>query len=335
MPSKAHNQKLSDSALPLRALIMGHFVMRNETFHRTNPRIAINQLRYTVTAAEYGSFRKAAEILNVKQSTLSRSIRLLEHETSVMIFNRSRKGITPSAAGSKIIRLAQVVLEQIDALGSHSNSIAVERGKLCIGFCTSLSAGSLRAALLEFRRKHPLIRIKTLERPRSRLATALENGTSDVIISTGHLPFIKCRSQKLWSERVLIALPEDHHMADRDIIYWTDLRNETLLMSRYDPYWEFEDLVTSKILAPEDRPKIEHHDVSRSILKSLISMKLGVGLLLESDIGAKIPAIVYRELQDGSGAARVGFSAFWNGPNENPALSYFIELLRERYPSLS
>jgi hypothetical protein len=64
-------------------------------------------------------------------------------------------------------------------------------------------------------------------------------------------------------------------------------------------------------------------------------MKLGVGLLLESDIGAKIPAIVYRELQDGSGAARVGFSAFWNGPNENPALSYFIELLRERYPSLS
>jgi Bacterial regulatory helix-turn-helix protein, lysR family len=89
LPSKAHNQKLSDSALPLRALIMGHFVMRNETFHRTNPRIAINQLRYTVTAAEYGSFRKAAEILNVKQSTLSRSIRLLEHETSVMIFNRS------------------------------------------------------------------------------------------------------------------------------------------------------------------------------------------------------------------------------------------------------
>jgi hypothetical protein len=37
------------------ALFMGQLVMRNETFHRTNPRIAINQLRYLVTAAEYGS----------------------------------------------------------------------------------------------------------------------------------------------------------------------------------------------------------------------------------------------------------------------------------------
>lgn len=310
--------------------------MRNENLPRLNSRIVLNQLRYVVTAAEYGSFRRAAEILNIRQSTLSRSVRQLEHATSVMIFNRSPRGIVPSAHGSKVIRMARTVLEQIDALSSGPRPITMNRtGKLCIGFCTSLSAGGLRAALLELRNKHPLMQIKTLERPRSRLATALENGTIDVIISTGQLPTSKCKSQKLWSERVLIALPEDHHMANREIIYWTDLRNETLLMSQYDPYWEFEDLVTSKILSLEDRPKIEHHDVSRSILKSLISMKLGIGLLLESDIGAKIPGVVYRELQDGSGAARVGFCAFWDGSNENPALTSFIKLLEERYPSLS
>ena len=310
--------------------------MRNENLHRINSRIILNQLRYVVTAAEYGSFRRAAEILNVQQSTLSRSVRQLEHATSVKIFNRSQRGIIPSASGSKVIRVAKSVLEQIDALSSRKHSIAEDqKGKLCIGFCTSLSAGSLRAALLELRSEQPLLQIKTLERPRSRLATALENGTIDVIISTGQLPTKRCNSQKLWSERVLLALPEDHSMANREIIYWTDLRNQTLLMSRYDPYWEFEDLVTSKILSLEDRPKIEHHDVSRSILKSLISMKLGIGLLLESDIGAKIPGIVYRELQDGSGAARVGFCAFWDGSNENPALASFIKLLKERYPSLS
>jgi DNA-binding transcriptional LysR family regulator len=317
-------------------LINGQVAMRNEKLPRLNSRIVLNQLRYIVTAAEYGSFRRAAEILNIRQSTLSRSVRQLEDATSVMIFNRSRRGIAPSSSGSKIIRIAQNVLEQIDSLSSRSYAITADPAvKLCIGFCTSLSTGSLRAAVVELRNTYPSMQIRTLERSRSRLATALENGTVDVIISTGQLPTSKCKSQKLWSERVLIALPEDHHMASRETIYWTDLANETLLMSQYDPYWEFEDLVTSKILSQEERPKIEHHDVSRSILKSLISMKLGIGLLLESDIGAKIPGIIYRELQDGSGAARVGFCAFWDSSNENPALTSFIKLLAERYPSLS
>jgi len=130
---------------------------------------------------------------------------------------------------------------------------------------------------------------------------------------------------------VLIALPEDHPLAKQDVVYWTDLRSETLLMSQYDPYWEFEDLIISK-LSPEDRPTIEHHDVSRSILKSLISMKLGVGLVLESDVGVPVPLITFKELKDGTGSARVQFSAFWKEANNNPALIKFLEILKERYP---
>jgi hypothetical protein len=79
-------------------------------------------------------------------------------------------------------------------------------------------------------------------------------------------------------------------------------------MSQYDPYWEFEDLITSK-LSPDDRSGLEHHDVSR-ILKSLISMKLGIGLVLESDVGVRVPSIIFKELRDGTGPARVQFSAF-------------------------
>jgi len=81
-------------------------------------------------------------------------------------------------------------------------------------------------------------------------------------------------------------------------------------MSQYYPYWEFEDLITSKLLSPEDRPNLERHDVSRSILKSLISMKLGLGLMLESDVGVRVPSIVFKELRDGAGPIRVEFPAF-------------------------
>ena len=133
----------------------------------------------------------------------------------------------------------------------------------------------------------------------------------------------------------MIALPEDHALANRETICWTDLISETILMSKYDPYWEFEDLLTSKLVLPNERPRIERHDVSRSILKSLISMRLGLGLMLESDVGVRVPSILFKELRDGTGPARVDFSAFWLDATPGSALTNFLTILQERYPPLS
>jgi DNA-binding transcriptional LysR family regulator len=308
--------------------------MTVQVYKKQNAKIDLKHLRCAVAAADHGSFRRAAEILNIEQSTLSRSILQLEHATSTTIFHRSPGGVVVSTLGSDFIRMARVVLEQIDEFGSPALS-TLRKGLLSVGFCTSLSAGGLRSNLLDFHHRFPQFRLSMLERRRSRLTTKLQNGTLDIVISTGKLPTAKCKTQALWSERVLIALPEDHRLVDRDVVYWTDLRSETLLMSQYDPYWEFEDLVTSKLVSHDDRPRIERHDVSRSILKSLISMRLGLGLMLESDVGVRVPSIVFKELRDGTGAARVEFSAFWREANENPALAQFLRLLKERYPVLS
>jgi DNA-binding transcriptional LysR family regulator len=297
-----------------------------------NGKIDLKHLRHAVAAADYGSFRQAAEALNIKQSTVSRSILQLEHATSIRLFERSPGGVVVSTLGSDFIRMAKAVLEQINEFGP-SIATRSQNEVLRIGFCTSLSAGGLRANILDFRGRFPEFRLAMLERRRSRLSTKLQNGTLDIIISTGNLS-LDCRNIALWSERVLIALPDDHRFADRDIIYWTDLRSETLLMSQYDPYWEFEDLVNSKLLSPDDRPKLERHDVSRSILKSLISMKLGLGLMLESDVGVRVPSILFKELRDGTGATRVEFSAFWRESNKSRALIKFLQLLQERYAVL-
>ena len=229
--------------------------------------------------------------------------------------------------------MAKAVLEQINEFDLFK-AIPSRSEVLRIGFCTSLSAGGLRANLLEFHSRFPEFRLEMLERRRSRLSMRLQHGTLDIIIAPGKLPF-ECKRIALWSERVLIALPDSHRLSSRDVIYWTDLRSETLLMSQYDPYWEFEDLITSKLLSPEDRPNLERHDVSRSILKSLISMKLGLGLMLESDVGVRVPSIVFKELRDGAGATRVEFSAFWQDSNKNSALMKFLQLLQERYAVLS
>jgi DNA-binding transcriptional LysR family regulator len=294
----------------------------------------LKHLRSAVTAADCGSFRKAAELLRLQHSALSRSIRQIEHGLGVTIFERSSGGVTLTPVGRNVLRAARTILEEFDALVATAESVQnSETGRLSVGFCTSLSAGNLQASLIEFRRRFPQIDLTTVERSRTRLATALRNGVLDILIVMGDIPLLDSRTMPLWSERVLIVLPQDHSLTARETLYWTDLRGETVLLSRYDPGQEFEDLLLSKLASPEDRPRIARHDVSRGIIKSLISMKAGISLVLESDIGLNFAGLVYRELRDDAGPSRFDYSAMWQAGNDNPALSAFLNMLSERYPS--
>src|SRR3954447_4729631 len=281
--------------------------------------IDLQQLRLAVVACDCGSFRQAAEVLSIKHSVLSRSIGQLEYLIGTSLFERSRGGIKPTLAGRSVLRIARLILEQVDTLVDTGRSSGRGKlGHLAMGFCTSISAGNLRATLVDFTRRFPQIELATVERSRFRLMTALRSGTVDVVVCPGRLLSTDAKVLSLWSERILISLPHDHRLAANEIIHWTDLRNETVLLSQYDPGRELEDLLISKLILPEDRPKIERHDVSRSIIKSLISMGMGLSLIMESDIGAGFAGLVYRELQDGAGPSRLDFYAHWRDDNENP-----------------
>ncbi|WP_038966941.1 LysR family transcriptional regulator [Bradyrhizobium diazoefficiens] len=296
--------------------------------------IALHHLRSAVAAADAGSFRQAAELLGIRHSLLSRSISQLEHVVGVTLFKRSRGGVVPTLAGLRILRISRMIIEQVDMLViTGRSSGGGDCGRLSIGFCTSISTGNLRATLAEFKNRYAQVELATVERPRTHLATALRNGTVDLLVVTGDAPLPDTNVRPLWSERILVSLPEDHSLATRAVVYWTDLRDQTVLLSQYDPEREIEDLLISKLVSPADRPKIERHDASRGIIKSLISMKLGIGLVLESDIGASLAGLVYRELRDGTGPTRLGFSAHWRPDNDNPAVERFLMLLAERYPS--
>lgn len=316
-----------------RATNMTEVDNRNERRNSTSA-IELQQLRLAVVACDYGSFRRAAEVLSIKHTVLSRSIGQLEHLVGTSLFERSSGGIKPTLAGRAVLRIARLILEQVDALvDTGKSSGRGEAGHLAIGFCTSISTGSLRATLGEFKKRFPLVELATVERSRLRLMTALRSGTVDVVVTPGRLLSKDTKALPLWSERILISLPQDHGLAAREIVYWTDLRDQTVLLSQYDPGRELEDLLISKLILPEDRPKIERHDVSRGIIKSLISMGLGVSLVMESDIGVSFAGLVYRELQDGAGPSRIGFYAHWRGDNDNPTLKRFLSILAERYPS--
>jgi DNA-binding transcriptional LysR family regulator len=296
--------------------------------------IELLHLQFALTASDCGSLRRAADLLSVRHSVLSRSISQLEHIIGVTLFIRSSAGVRPTLAGRSVLRMARIVLEQVDALvaAGRSNGRG-EAGRVAVGFCTSISAGNLRATLLDFKQRFPHIDLATVEQSRTGLISALRSGTLDIAVITGDASSSENETLKLWSERILVSLPERHPLSARDVIHWTDLRDETVLLSQHDPSRELEDLMISKLISTVDRPRVDRHDVSRGIIKNLISMELGISLVMESDMEANSAGLVYRELRDGTGPGRIDFSAHWRADNENPALDSFVKLLTERYPS--
>lgn len=313
---------------------MAHNALRN--LHAAHNYDAINflHLLYAVAAADHGSFRSAAETLMIQQTTLSRCIRQLELTIGTPVFDRYSGGVRATRFGLSFIRLARSILEQVDSIVASAQTTGRgEFGRLSIGFYTSLSAGGLRAALVEYNQQFPQIEVELVERSRSRLTTALRNGTIDAAIVTGERALLGSRSMSLWSERILAVLPENHKLAGNRPVAWTDLGDEVLLLGRRDPGPVIQEYLNAKLVSHEDRPRIVWHDVSRESIKSLVGASLGIGLTLEASLGAKSDGVVHREIRDGSGPARIGLSVNWLEDNENPALANFLDLLKRRYPS--
>src|SRR6266581_5235807 len=93
-------------------------VSENKSIRKLNPiraaAVDLQHLRYAVAAADHGSFRRAAEVLLLQQSTLSRCICQLEHSLGMTVFERSSGGVRATTAGRHFLRTARSILEQIE-----------------------------------------------------------------------------------------------------------------------------------------------------------------------------------------------------------------------------
>lgn len=298
-------------------------------------KIEIRHLRYAMTAAHHGSFRRAAEALCIEQSTLSRGISQLEACLGVVLFERGSSGVRPTTAGTEIVRTSRHLVDTIDHMVARAREIRRGHfGRLTVGFYTSLSSGNLRASLIEYAARFPTIEMRTVEGSRSRLFNGLAGGLIDIAIITGDGAPSDGRAMALWTERIMVALPENHRLCTREVVDWTDLKEETLLISQHDPGPEIQGILSAKLAVTGKPPTVICHHASHDNIKSLVSAGFGVGLMLEAWVTDTSHAgVVYREACDGNGPSRLSYCAYWSADNQNPALARFIALLEERYAS--
>ena len=301
--------------------------------------VELRDIRWAVTASRFRSLRQAAQVLNVRESNLSRRLKDLEYWLGVELFERSAKGTRLTAAGEEFIAMAQHILAETDAAFARMKARGRgEIGDLVIGICMALSVGNLRTTLAEYGRQHDGVEVHSVDGSRSRLLADLTSGGIDVFLTAeGHSTWAG-GSQSLWSERVMVALPVDHVLCSISLIRWPDLAGARVLVNRRDPGPDYEAMLRAR-LGGRSGCTFIGHEVCLDRLLGFVAAGLGLTLVSESATGANESGIAYRELHDDDGPVRIRFAAYWKETNRNPALRPFLDLLRERYsdtaPSLS
>jgi DNA-binding transcriptional LysR family regulator len=148
--------------------------------------VDIRQLRYAMALAEHQHFGRAAASVGIAQPPLSKAIAQLEGEVGVKLFDRTRHGVFPTAAGDALLARARRIDQELTGAAHDAQRAARgETGSLRIGFIASALLSMLPPVLRKFRVEHPEVRLQLEEMSSVESTRALVAGELDVIICRG------------------------------------------------------------------------------------------------------------------------------------------------------
>ncbi|AUG52514.1 LysR family transcriptional regulator [Thalassospira marina] len=192
----------------------------------------LRKLRYFLTVVEAGGFRRAAEVLNIAQPTLTRQIQALEAELGAPLLVRGPTGVAPTGQGTAIVDEIREILARIDAL---PGLVAPAAARLCcdirLGLPSALADVLFGTLIERVHAKHPGIHIICQEGAAG-LIENVENGVLDlaVVSVTSLKAKYQCDLEYLTEEQdYLIALP-DHCPKDSSMSI-TDMLEQPLILT--------------------------------------------------------------------------------------------------------
>jgi LysR family hydrogen peroxide-inducible transcriptional activator len=193
--------------------------------------MTLTELRYVVAVAREHHFGRAAEACFVSQPTLSVSIKKLEEELDVKIFERGANEVTVTPLGEEIVRQAQAVIEQAASI----KEIA-KRGKdpvsgpLRLGVIYTIGPYLLPDLVRQAIERVPQMPLVLQENFTAKLLEMLRTGELDCAIMAEPFPDTGLAVAPLYDEPFLAAVPKTHPLAKRRSISTEELKNETMLL---------------------------------------------------------------------------------------------------------
>jgi LysR family hydrogen peroxide-inducible transcriptional activator len=193
-------------------------------------RVTLKQILYFAAVSDHGSFRRAADRLEVTQPTLTAQIAALERALGSKLFERSRSGSPLSAAGRELLPNARRVIEEAHGFCDRASSLSGgTAGTYRLGVTPTLGPYLLPTILPEIHAEYSDLKLYVREGAPSDLEEELKNAQHDFILTT-----VPVRSRELVVAPILreplkLAIAQEHRLARKSRINRADLFGEEVL----------------------------------------------------------------------------------------------------------
>jgi DNA-binding transcriptional LysR family regulator len=256
----------------------------------------LRHLEHFVAVAEERNFTRAARRLHLVQSALSVSIRSLERELSVSLFERTTREVSLTDAGRVLLPEARRTLEAAaSAQAAVLDAQAGLRGTLRLGMMQLLSLVDVGALITRFHRARPLVEIRPRTAPGGSAAmmSDVRRGVLDaafVAMSGQDQPGLTATT--LATDPVLLACPPDHPLADRTAVSVSELVDEPFV--DFTPGWGTRTVADQLFTRAGVERSVSIEVPDGSIHAALVRAGLGLAILPKTMIGAGLVGVPVR-----------------------------------------
>ena len=292
--------------------------------------VEVRQLRCFVAVAEELHFGRAAARLHVAQPAVSQTIRAVEKELGLVLFDRTNRRVALTGAGDVLLNEARGVLERFDAaLLAMARLRSGETGQVRVGAVPALPPALIPELLSRFAKDAPDVDAVVRALPSGRTAKeALDNLGLDLVLVRGEVHEPGISAAVVAREPVGVALPLDHPLADRPVLTPSDLSGMPLIsFDRTTDPAGFDAIFTPLKAAGLTDVRIAHESYAVETSLRLVGSGAGLSLKLASEVAAfASDSVVWRPLAGVS--LDVVISAAWRPDRTTPALAALVPLLR-------
>ncbi|WP_068085290.1 hydrogen peroxide-inducible genes activator [Polycladidibacter stylochi] len=247
----------------------------------------LRQLQYFKSLAEFLSFSKAAEASNITQSTLSASIRQLEDILGCELVDRSGRQLVLTEDGKKVLEQASALLRDAqDLVQGVKSRHSPLTGRFRLGVIPSISPFLLPRMLPALRQRYPDLQLYLREDLTRNLVASLREGRIDAALIAFPYNTEGFISAEIGMDEFYLAVPDNHPLADLDMVGIDALASERLLLLEDGHCLRNHVLAaTSGRIAPPDE------DIKATSLTTLVQMvdnHLGITLVPQIAVEANV-----------------------------------------------
>lgn len=147
--------------------------------------ITLKQLRAFTAVAREGSFTRAAQKLHVTQSTLTTSIKILEGEIGLRLFDRSTRSVLLTAQGERFLPAAERMLRDLSESLDELRLVATrQRGSTIVAAAASFINYVMSPAVVDLAATYPGITVRMREETTEGVCSLVLSGEVDFGVTT-------------------------------------------------------------------------------------------------------------------------------------------------------